>query len=58
MSGTICIVDDELAILHALSSILEEEGYQVTVAQTGREALRKSIALNRISREENEELRR
>ena len=39
MSGTICIVDDEPSILHTLSSILEEEGYQVTVAQTGQEAL-------------------
>lgn len=40
MSGTICIVDDEPAILNALSSILEDEGYQVTIAKTGSEALR------------------
>lgn len=40
MSGTICIVDDEPAILHTLSSILEDEGYQVTIAKTGSEALR------------------
>ena len=39
MSGTICIVDDEPAILNTLSSILEDEGYQVTIAKTGREAL-------------------
>ena len=39
MFGTICIVDDEPAILNTLSSILEEEGYQVTIAKTGREAL-------------------
>ena len=39
MSGTICIVDDESAILNTLSSILEDEGYQVTIAKTGREAL-------------------
>ena len=39
MSATICIVDHEPAILHLLSSILEDEGYQITVAQTGREAL-------------------
>ena len=39
MSGTICIVDDEPAILNTLSSILEDEGYRVTIAKTGREAL-------------------
>ena len=40
MSGTICIVDDEPSILHTLSSILEDEGYQVTIAKTGKEALK------------------
>ena len=39
MFGTICIVDDEPAILNTLSSILEDEGYRVTIAKTGREAL-------------------
>ena len=39
MPDTICIVDDEPAILNTLSSILEDEGYQVTIAKTGREAL-------------------
>ena len=39
MPGTICIVDDEPAILNTLSSILEDEGYQVTIAKTGEEAL-------------------
>lgn len=39
MSGTICIVDDEPSILNALNSILEDEGYKVTIAKTGQEAL-------------------
>ena len=39
MSGTVCIVDDEPAILKELSGILEDEGYQVTTAETGGEAL-------------------
>ena len=40
MSGSICIVDDEPSILNTLSSILEDERYQVTVAKTGGEALK------------------
>ena len=40
MSGTICIVDDEPSILNTLSSILEDERYQVTIAKTGEEALK------------------
>ena len=40
MSGTICIVDDEPSILNTLSSILEDEGYQVTLAKNGGEALK------------------
>lgn len=40
VSGSICIVDDEPAILNTLSSILEDEGYQVTVAKSGIEALK------------------
>jgi len=35
VAETICIVDDEPAILHSLSSILEDEGYQVVVASNG-----------------------
>ena len=40
MAETICIVDDEPAILNTLSSILEDEGYQVIVAKSGLEALK------------------
>ena len=40
MSGSICIVDDEPSILNTLSSILEDERYQVTVAKTGVEAMK------------------
>ncbi len=40
MSGTICIVDDEPSILNTLSSILEDERYQVAIAKTGGEALK------------------
>jgi len=40
MSGTICVVDDEPSILNTLSSILEDEGYQVTLAKTGEEAMK------------------
>lgn len=39
MAETICIIDDEPAILHSLSSILEDEGYQVIVANNGVEGL-------------------
>ena len=40
MAETICIVDDEPAILNTLSSILEDEGYQVLVAKSGLEGLK------------------
>jgi two-component system nitrogen regulation response regulator NtrX len=40
MSASILIVDDEVSILNSLSSILEDEGYQVTVAKSGTEAIK------------------
>lgn len=40
MSGSILIVDDEEAIRTSLRSILEDEGYDVTVAVNGIEALK------------------
>ncbi len=40
MPGTICIVDDEIEILNTLGGILADEGYQITVAQGGEEALK------------------
>ncbi len=40
MSASILIVDDEVSILNSLSSILEDEGYDITVAKSGTEALR------------------
>lgn len=40
MSASILIVDDEVSILNSLSSILEDEGYEVTVAKSGVEALK------------------
>jgi len=40
VAETICIVDDEPAILHSLSSILEDEGYQVIVASNGVEGMK------------------
>ena len=40
MPGNICIVDDEPSILNTLSSILEDEGYQVSLAKSGAEALK------------------
>jgi two-component system, NtrC family, nitrogen regulation response regulator NtrX len=40
VAETICIVDDEPAILNTLSSILEDEGYQVVVAKSGVEGLK------------------
>ncbi|MBX3341432.1 MAG: sigma-54-dependent Fis family transcriptional regulator [Nitrospira sp.] len=40
MSASILIVDDEVSILNSLSSILEDEGYDITVAKSGVEALR------------------
>ena len=39
MSDTICIVDDEPGILKTLSELLEDEGYQVTSAKNGADAL-------------------
>ena len=39
MSGTICIVDDEIEILNTLGGILADEGYQVLTAQDGGDAL-------------------
>jgi two-component system nitrogen regulation response regulator NtrX len=40
MSASILIVDDEESILSSLSSILEDEGYQVTVGKSGADAIR------------------
>ncbi len=40
MAETICIVDDEPAILNSLSNILEDEGYQVVVATNGVEGMK------------------
>ena len=40
MLRNICIVDDEPSILNTLSSILEDEGYQVSLAKNGTEALK------------------
>src|SRR5437867_1007373 len=40
MAESILIVDDEPSILNSLSSILEDEGYQVAVAKAGPEALK------------------
>ena len=40
MSASILIVDDEESILTSLSSILQDEGHEVTVAKNGIEALR------------------
>ena len=40
MSASILIVDDEEPILTSLTSILQDEGYEVAVAKNGVEALR------------------
>jgi two-component system nitrogen regulation response regulator NtrX len=40
VAETICLIDDEPAILNTLSSILEDEGYQVFVAKSGIEAIK------------------
>jgi two-component system, NtrC family, nitrogen regulation response regulator NtrX len=40
MSASILVVDDEESILTSLSSILQDEGYDVAVAKNGMEALR------------------
>ena len=40
MADSICIVDDEPAILNTLSPILEDEGYQISVAKSGTEVLK------------------
>ena len=40
MNTRILIVDDEPAILNALTGILEDEGYDVSAAKSGQEALR------------------
>jgi two-component system, NtrC family, nitrogen regulation response regulator NtrX len=40
MSASILVVDDEDAIVSSLSSILQDEGYEVSVAKSGVEALK------------------
>jgi two-component system, NtrC family, nitrogen regulation response regulator NtrX len=40
MSASILVVDDEESILTSVSSILQDEGYEVAVAKTGADALR------------------
>lgn len=39
-SGVILVVDDEPSLVEAMCSVLEDEGYSVTTARDGREALR------------------
>jgi len=45
MSATILIVDDEYAVARGIQYALEQEGYQVTVAGSGEEALAIAIDL-------------
>jgi len=45
MTSTILIVDDEIAGLHTLESILDGQGYQIVMAQNGPEALKKTREL-------------
>jgi two-component system, NtrC family, nitrogen regulation response regulator NtrX len=40
MSASVLVVDDEDAIVSSLSSILQDEGYEVSVAKSGVEALK------------------
>ena len=44
MSASILVVDDEEAIVTSLSSILQDEGYEVSVAKSGSEALKSYMA--------------
>ncbi|HKT35466.1 MAG TPA: sigma-54 dependent transcriptional regulator [Nitrospira sp.] len=44
MSASILVVDDEEAIVSSLSSILQDEGYEVAVAKSGAEALKTYMA--------------
>ncbi len=44
MAESILIVDDEEPILNSLSRVLEDEGYGVTVAKSGGEALKVMVA--------------
>jgi two-component system nitrogen regulation response regulator NtrX len=44
MAESILIVDDEVSILNSLGGILEDEGYHVTVAKSGLEALKAAQA--------------
>ncbi|HTL62497.1 MAG TPA: sigma-54 dependent transcriptional regulator [Nitrospira sp.] len=44
MSASILVVDDEEAIVSSLSSILQDEGYEVSVAKSGGEALKSYMA--------------
>jgi DNA-binding NtrC family response regulator len=41
-SGRILLVDDDKAVLESFSIILQEEGYSVDVAKTGKEAIQKT----------------
>jgi DNA-binding response OmpR family regulator len=45
MSATILIVDDEYAVARGIQYALEQEGYQVTIAGSGEEALGVAIDL-------------
>ena len=40
MNTRILLVDDEPAILNALTGILEDEGYDIAVAKSGQDALK------------------
>ena len=51
MSATILIVEDEYAVARGIQYALEQEGYQVTVAGSGEEALEVAAELARQLRE-------
>jgi DNA-binding NtrC family response regulator len=42
VNGSILILDDDEAVLEALSDVLWDEGYWVETAQTGKEGIRKA----------------
>ncbi len=44
MKRRILVVDDEAAILHSLSGVLEDEGYEVATASSGEQALERMEA--------------
>jgi len=51
---TILVVDDDKSILRTFTRILQKSGYEIEVAETGKEAMEKAAAAEKLKAEQEE----